>query len=67
MNIYDEDLRDNIELNDVGYLIALTGNDSVNKYALNSFSIESTPRRYSSSFLIESVCLPIACIFGIPY
>lgn len=38
VNIYDDDLRDNIELNDVGYLIALTGNDAVNKYALTSFS-----------------------------
>jgi NhaP-type Na+/H+ or K+/H+ antiporter len=37
-NIYDENLTDNIELNDVGYLIALTGNDSVNIHALNSFS-----------------------------
>ncbi|MBU3012648.1 cation:proton antiporter [Polaribacter vadi] len=38
VNIYDDELTDNIELNDVGYLIALTGNDSVNKYALNNFS-----------------------------
>jgi len=37
VNIYDDDLRDNIELNDVGYLLALTGNDDVNKYALTSF------------------------------
>lgn len=38
VNIYDDDLTDNIELNDVGYLIALTGNDAVNKYALANFS-----------------------------
>ncbi|WP_081817046.1 sodium:proton antiporter [Polaribacter sp. Hel_I_88] len=38
VNIYDDDLTDNIELNDVGYLIALTGNDAVNKYALTNFS-----------------------------
>lgn len=38
VNIYDDDLTDNIELNDVGYLIALTGNDAVNKYALSNFS-----------------------------
>ena len=37
-NIYDENLTDNIELNDVGYLIALTANDSVNIHTLNSFS-----------------------------
>ena len=38
IDIYDDDLTDNIELNDVGYLIALTGSDMVNKYAINSFS-----------------------------
>ena len=38
VNIYDDQIRDNIELNDVGYLIAITGNDSVNNYALNNFS-----------------------------
>jgi NhaP-type Na+/H+ or K+/H+ antiporter len=37
-NIYDENLTDNIELNDVGYLIALTANDSINIHTLNSFS-----------------------------
>ena len=38
VDIYDDDLTDNIELNDVGYLIALTGSDMVNKHALNNFS-----------------------------
>lgn len=37
-NIYDDNLTDNIELNDVGYLIALTGNDAVNNHVLTSFS-----------------------------
>jgi NhaP-type Na+/H+ or K+/H+ antiporter len=37
-DVYDEDLTDNIELNDVGYLIALTGSDVVNTYAVNRFS-----------------------------
>ena len=40
VNIYDDKLRDNIELNDVGYLIAITGNDAVNTYALTNFSNE---------------------------
>ena len=40
VNIYDDDLRDNIELNDVGYLIAITGNDAVNTYTLTNFSNE---------------------------
>ena len=38
VNIYDDELTDNIELNDVGYLIALTGSDAVNKYAISNFS-----------------------------
>ncbi|MGB0880621.1 MAG: cation:proton antiporter [Polaribacter sp.] len=38
VNIYDDNLTDNIELNDVGYLIAMTGSEAVNEYALNSFS-----------------------------
>ena len=38
VDIYDDTLTDNIELNDVGYLIALTGSDTVNKDALQSFS-----------------------------
>lgn len=39
-NIYDDDLSDNIELNDIGYLIAMTGSDAVNQYALNNLSKE---------------------------
>ncbi|WP_299883493.1 sodium:proton antiporter [uncultured Lacinutrix sp.] len=37
-NIYSDTLLDNIELNDVGYLMALTGNNDINKYAINKFS-----------------------------
>ncbi len=37
-NIYSETLTDNIELNDVGYLMALTGNSDINKYAINKFA-----------------------------
>jgi len=37
-NIYSDTLSDNIELNDVGYLMAMTGNSEINKYALNKFS-----------------------------
>lgn len=37
-NIYSETLTDNIELNDVGYLMALTGSNDINKYSINKFS-----------------------------
>jgi len=36
-NIYSDSLTDNIELSDVGYLMALTGNSEINKYAINKF------------------------------
>ncbi|MBE7630455.1 cation:proton antiporter [Tenacibaculum piscium] len=37
-NIYDDELTNNIELNDVGYLLALTGSDSINKHTISNFS-----------------------------
>jgi hypothetical protein len=39
-NIYSDSLGDNIELNDVGYLIALTGNNDINKFAISKFGNE---------------------------
>ncbi len=39
-NIYSDNLTDNIELNDVGYLMALTGNSDINKYAIDKFQSE---------------------------
>ncbi|MCF6279613.1 MAG: cation:proton antiporter [Flavobacteriaceae bacterium] len=36
-NIYSDSLIDNIELSGVGYLMALTGNSDINKYAINKF------------------------------
>ncbi len=36
-NIYSDTLTDNIELNDVGYLIAMTANSDINKFAINKF------------------------------
>ncbi|HKJ07099.1 MAG TPA: sodium:proton antiporter [Flavobacteriaceae bacterium] len=37
-NVYSDDLLEDIELNDVGYLLALTGSNSVNEYVLDKFS-----------------------------
>ncbi len=36
-NIYADNLADNLELNDVGYLMALTGNADINAFALERF------------------------------
>ncbi|MBO6879304.1 MULTISPECIES: cation:proton antiporter [Winogradskyella] len=37
-NIYSDTLLDNIELNDVGYLMAMTGSSDINRYAISKFS-----------------------------
>lgn len=39
-NIYADSLGDNIELNDVGYIIALTGNSDINQFAISRFGEE---------------------------
>jgi len=36
-NIYSDTLSDNIELNDVGYLMALTASPDINKFAISKF------------------------------
>ncbi|MFD1615801.1 cation:proton antiporter [Gelatiniphilus marinus] len=36
-NIYSDTLMDNIELNDVGYIMALTGSSEINKYAIEKY------------------------------
>ena len=37
-NIYSDDLTENIELNDIGYLLCFTGSTSVNEFALDKLS-----------------------------
>lgn len=39
-NIYSDTLKDNVEFNDIGYLLALTGNADINKYAVEKFSAQ---------------------------
>lgn len=36
-NIYSDTLTNNIELNDIGFLMALTGNSDINNYAIDKF------------------------------
>ena len=36
-DIYSDDLMNNIELNDIGFLMALTGNSDINQYAIEKF------------------------------
>ncbi|AMC11560.1 cell shape-determining protein [Lutibacter profundi] len=37
-NVYSDDLIENIELNDIGFLLALTGSASVNEFAIEKFT-----------------------------
>jgi hypothetical protein len=39
-NIFSDSLTDNIELNDVGYLLAMTGNSDINAYAIKKLAGE---------------------------
>ncbi|NND89175.1 MAG: sodium:proton antiporter [Flavobacteriaceae bacterium] len=56
-NIYSDDLTDNIELSDVGYLLAMTGNDEINRQAMNRFGKQfgenGTFRLMTSEELLE--------------
>ncbi|MCH4552177.1 MULTISPECIES: cation:proton antiporter [Aestuariibaculum] len=36
-NIYSEDLTNDVELSDIGYLLAFTGSDEINKYSISKF------------------------------
>jgi NhaP-type Na+/H+ or K+/H+ antiporter len=39
-DIFSDDLQDNLELSDIGYLMALTGNTTINKKAIENFKDE---------------------------
>lgn len=40
INVFSEDITDNIEFNNIGYLLALTGSEVVNSYAIKRFRNE---------------------------
>jgi NhaP-type Na+/H+ or K+/H+ antiporter/Trk K+ transport system NAD-binding subunit len=54
-DIYNDDLSDNIELSDMGYLLSMTGNDVINRYAMDKlgkvFGENGTYRLISSEEL----------------
>lgn len=39
-NIYSDNLTDNIEFSDIGYLLALTGNADINRYAVEKYGAQ---------------------------
>lgn len=66
IDIYNEDLSDNIELNDVGYLLAMTSSEAVNQYALDNFSTsfgEHGSYRLSTSDEIINTKEPLDKVF----
>ena len=67
-NIYSDKLLDDIELNDVGYLMALTGNSDINKYAINKFSKQfgenGSFRLVSKEEMNDSLNNPKECLFS---
>lgn len=67
-NIYNDDLTENIELNDVGYLLGFTGSTSVNEYALeklsSSFGEKGAYRLISEDEMNHKEGIPSAGIFS---
>lgn len=39
-NIYSDTMKDNVEFNDIGYLLALTGNADINRYAVEKYGAQ---------------------------
>ncbi len=68
VNIYADEIRDNIELNNMGYLIALTGSNDVNKFAINklgeNFGENGTFRIISSEEKNDSTSIPEQGLFS---
>lgn len=66
-NVYTGDLLENIELNDVGYLLALTGSPSINQYAMEKFGPlfgeHGSFRLISSQELVEGKTIPHENLF----
>ena len=67
-NIYSDKLLDNIELNDMGFLMALTGNTDINKYAIKQFGEKfgenGSYRLLTSTEMMESTDIPKEGIFS---
>lgn len=66
-NVYTDDLLENIELNDVGYLLALTGSPSINQYAIEKlgpmYGEHGSFRLVSSQELVEGKTVPHENLF----
>ncbi len=67
-DIYSEDLLENIELNDIGYIMALTGSNTINKYAIDKlgpyFGEEGALRLISSAEMLDPSNNPENILFS---
>ena len=67
-DIYSDDLMENIELNDIGYLMALTGSNTINKYAIEKlgpyFGEEGALRLISSAEMLDPSNNPENVLFS---
>lgn len=67
-DIYSDDLMENIELNDIGYLMALTGSNTINKYAIEKlgpyFGEEGALRLISSTEMLDPSKNPENVLFS---
>jgi len=67
-NIYADEIRDNIELNNMGYLMALTGSNDVNKFAIKKlgadFGENGSFRIISSEEKNDTTSIPTQGLFS---
>ncbi|TYB78701.1 cation:proton antiporter [Bizionia myxarmorum] len=67
-NIYSDKLMDNIELSDMGYVMALTGSSDINKYAISKFGKQygenGTFRLLTATEALESDITPGEGLFS---
>jgi len=67
-DIYSDNLMENIELNDIGYLLALTGSNSINEYAISklskTFGEEGTFRLISTKEMQDPLINPVNGLFS---
>ena len=67
-DIYEDEIFENIELNDIGYLLALTGSQEINEYALtklkNEFGEEGAFRLISSEEMRDPTNNPELGLFS---
>ena len=67
-NIFSDDLDENVELNDIGYLYAFTGNASINDFAIQKYSKDfgenGAFRLISEEEIINDNSIPVEGVFS---